>query len=97
KAADMVLHGIGDALTMAKRRNESEETVEKLRNERASGEAFGYYFNQGGDIVHQVRTVGIQLEELKSDKYVIAVAVCKSIASLLIYLYKPCKYEVFIS
>jgi central glycolytic genes regulator len=59
---------------MAERRNESEEVLKQLAENHAVGEALGSYFNQAGEIVQNVSTVGIQLEDLSPDKRVIAVA-----------------------
>ncbi|WP_163099105.1 sugar-binding transcriptional regulator [Peribacillus alkalitolerans] len=74
ESADIVLHGIGDAITMANRRNTSEDTLTKLEAEKVVGEAFGYYFNENGDVVHRVQTVGIQLDDLLQSKHIFAVA-----------------------
>jgi central glycolytic genes regulator len=74
RSASMVLHGIGDAITMAERRNTNTETLEKMKLEKAEGEAFGYYFNEAGEIVHKVHTVGLQLSDLDRIPNVIAVA-----------------------
>ena len=74
KSADMVIHGIGDALAMAKRRNSTPEMLEKLLIGKAVGEAFGYYYDENGEVVHKVLTVGIQLEDLSPEKRVITVA-----------------------
>ena len=70
----MVLHGIGDANVMAKRRNTKEEDMKLITNGHAVGEAFGYYFNEAGQVVHKVPTVGLQLQDLQKIKHVIAVA-----------------------
>lgn len=72
--ADIVLHGIGEAATMAKRRHTSEAIMKKIENGNAVGEAFGYYFNEMGEIIHKVQTVGIQLDYLDYAKNIIAVA-----------------------
>jgi central glycolytic genes regulator len=74
KSASMVLHGIGDAITMAERRKSKPEVKQKLENQVAVGEAFGYYFNEKGEIVHKVLTIGLQLEDLAQIPNVIAVA-----------------------
>ncbi|SFC26473.1 central glycolytic genes regulator [Bacillus sp. OV322] len=74
KSADIVLHGIGDAMRMAERRKTSPEIMEVLKDGEAVGEAFGYYFNENGEVVHKVKTVGIQLDDLHGLKNVIAVA-----------------------
>jgi central glycolytic genes regulator len=70
----MVLHGIGDAIAMAERRSTSSVDMGKIIQGKAVGEAFGYYFNESGDIVHRVRTIGLQLEDLHTVDQIIAVA-----------------------
>lgn len=74
KSASMVLHGIGDAKTMAERRKTNEKELDLLINERAEGEAFGYYFNEAGKVVHKVQTIGLQLQDLVHIPQIIAVA-----------------------
>lgn len=74
KSANMILHGIGDAITMAVRRRTPPEIIEKLRAEKAVSEAFGYYYNEAGEVVHKVNTIGLKPEELESNMCVIAVA-----------------------
>ena len=78
KEANIVLHGVGDALTMAKRRKTSDVVIKTLEEKQAVSEAFGYYFDQAGNIVHRVRTVGLHLEDLDSIDYVITIAGGKS-------------------
>ncbi|SDO40749.1 sugar-binding transcriptional regulator [Alkalicoccus daliensis] len=73
-SATMVIHGIGEAHTMAERRTTSDEVMKKLREKRAVAEAFGYYFNADGEIVHKVLTIGLQLEDLDHTPCIIAVA-----------------------
>lgn len=72
--SDIVVHGIGEAFTMAKRRNTSDAHMKKIENGHAVGEAFGYYFNEDGEIVHKVQTIGFQLEHLETEKHFIAIA-----------------------
>lgn len=74
QSASMVLHGIGDAMVMAKRRNTVEEDMKTIIAGKAAGEAFGYYFDKDGKIVHKVQTIGLQLDDLKNVRNVIAVA-----------------------
>lgn len=78
RESQFIVHGIGDALTMARRRQSSSEVIDKLQHHQATGEAFGYYFNQEGNIVHKVKTIGIQLEDVQSKPYIFAVAGGKS-------------------
>jgi central glycolytic genes regulator len=74
QSATIVIHGIGDAKKMAQRRKASEETLALLEKEQAVGEAFGYYFDGNGDVIHRINTFGIQLSDLTKDKRIITVA-----------------------
>lgn len=74
KNAKILIHGIGDAMKMAKRRHSSSNDFEILKQKNAVAEAFGYYFDAAGEVVHKVRTVGIQLEDLNESMKIIAVA-----------------------
>ncbi|WP_043930310.1 sugar-binding transcriptional regulator [Bacillus sp. EB01] len=74
KSARMVLHGIGDAKTMAERRKTQAADMEKILSNKAVAEAFGYYFNEQGEIVHKVLTIGLQLDDLINVPDVLAVA-----------------------
>ncbi|WP_077301142.1 sugar-binding transcriptional regulator [Virgibacillus pantothenticus] len=97
KTATVVMHGIGDALTMAYRRKTPEGIVEKLREHQAVSEAFGYYFDKKGNVVHKVRTVGIQLEDLKQIPYVITIAGGRSKAQAIASYFKRAKTELLIT
>ncbi|KAA1042498.1 sugar-binding transcriptional regulator [Macrococcus equipercicus] len=74
KSAEVVVHGIGNAMKMADRRATPEEVKALLVEQRAAGEAFGYYFDKSGNIIHKVRTIGLQLEDLPDKQHIIAVA-----------------------
>ncbi|TDQ36989.1 sugar-binding transcriptional regulator [Aureibacillus halotolerans] len=74
QSATMVVHGIGDALSMAKRRNTSKEDLADIEAQNAVGEAFGFYYNNSGQIIHKVKTIGLQLEDLHTVGAIIAVA-----------------------
>lgn len=74
KQARIVVHGIGDAKTMAIRRKSSPQVIAKLEKEKAVGECFGYYFNRDGQIVHRVRTLGLDLDKLELVEKKVAIA-----------------------
>ncbi|MBP1969439.1 central glycolytic genes regulator [Virgibacillus natechei] len=97
KGANVVLHGIGDALTMAKRRKTAETTIAKLKTNKAVSEAFGYYFDKDGNVVHKVRTVGIQLEDLSTIDYVITIAGGKSKGQAITSYFKQGKSDLLIT
>ena len=71
---DIVVHGIGNAVEMAYRRDTSDEIITMLNEKNAVGEAFGYYFNELGEIIYRINTIGIQLEQVKQSPHIIAVA-----------------------
>lgn len=74
RQARIVVHGIGDAIVMAERRKSDEATIASLRAEGALAEAFGYYFNRAGQVVHNIPTVGMRIEDIQLSEYVIGVA-----------------------
>jgi central glycolytic genes regulator len=74
RKARIVVHGIGDAVRMARRRNMDERSIAALVKDGALAEAFGYYFNRDGQVVHKMPTVGLRLEDIQHTETVIAVA-----------------------
>jgi central glycolytic genes regulator len=74
RSARIVVHGIGDAMVMARRRKSSEQTLAELRAQGALAEAFGYYFDRAGQVVHNIPTVGLRLEDIKRIEVAIGVA-----------------------
>ncbi|WP_088006494.1 sugar-binding transcriptional regulator [Indiicoccus explosivorum] len=85
--AEIVIHGIGDAGEMAARRESTPEELERIGNGGAVGEAFGYYFDESGQAVYRIRTVGIQLGQLEKVPVILAAAGGRSKAkAILSYL-----------
>lgn len=78
KSPSIVVHGIGEAFKMARRRDTPDAVIEQMKSEQAAGEAFGYYFDMDGRVVHRVPTIGLQLKDLAQSREVIAVAGGKS-------------------
>lgn len=74
RQANMVLHGIGLAEEMARRRGLAPEQITALLEQGAVGEAFGYYFAVDGSVIHSTSSVGLQLVELELIDEVVAVA-----------------------
>jgi central glycolytic genes regulator len=81
RKADIVLHGIGSAEEMARRREMPADKLAELLAKGAVGEAFGYYFTLDGKVVHSTTSVGLQLHELDLINEVIGVAGGKSKAA----------------
>ncbi|WP_174614235.1 sugar-binding transcriptional regulator [Virgibacillus ihumii] len=97
KSAGIVLHGIGDALTMAERRKTPKDVFKKLQAANAVSEAFGYYFDKQGDVVHKVRTIGIQLDDLTEAEQVITIAGGKSKANAIASYFKKGNSDLLIT
>src|SRR5690554_2532972 len=73
RRADILVHGIGTAEEMARRRGFDDASIMDLIAAGAVGEAFGCYFDAQGRIVHNTASVGLRLEDLESIPMVIAV------------------------
>lgn len=71
---DILLFGIGRASVMADRRVLEQTEIDKIMGKGAVAESFGYYFNKSGEIVHEISTIGIDLNKYKTIQNVIAVA-----------------------
>ncbi|WP_027086329.1 sugar-binding transcriptional regulator [Cohnella panacarvi] len=74
RSARIVVHGIGDAMTMAGRRKLSDVTKNELLKDGALAEAFGYYFDRSGKVVHRMATAGLRLEDIEAAGVVIGIA-----------------------
>lgn len=70
---DILVFGIGRADEMAMRRKLPKEQVKEIISKGAIGEAFGHYFNNKGEIVYKLNTVGINLETFQEIKENIAI------------------------
>lgn len=82
--ANILIYGVGRAELMAERRGLSEEEIDEIKDKGAVGEAFGYYFNKEGKIVHSTPSIGIRNEEIGKIETLIAVAGGKSKAKAII-------------
>lgn len=74
RSARIVVHGIGDATTMARRRKLDQGTIDDLIRDGALAEAFGYYFDREGRVVHRMVTAGLRLEDIEAADTVIGLA-----------------------
>ncbi|MHA0856319.1 sugar-binding transcriptional regulator [Paenibacillus sp. CMAA1364] len=79
----IIVHGIGDALEMTRRRRLDLDTIEGIQDEGAIAESFGYYFNKEGAMVHKMMTLGLRLEDIMNTEIVIGIAGGKTKASAI--------------
>ncbi|WP_136607670.1 sugar-binding transcriptional regulator [Paenibacillus dokdonensis] len=70
----IIMHGIGDAMEMTRRRRLDLSAVQDIQKEGAVAESFGYYFNEQGEVVHRMLTLGLRLEDIVSTEIVIGIA-----------------------
>ncbi|WP_042168814.1 sugar-binding transcriptional regulator [Paenibacillus gorillae] len=78
RSSRIVVHGIGDAKVMARRRRLKPELLDAITRDGGLAEAFGYYFDREGRVVHQMQTVGLRLDDIVKTEVVIGVAGGKS-------------------
>lgn len=63
-SASILVHGIGTAEEMARRRGAAPEEMERLRQKGAVGEVFGFFYNNKGEVVEYIPSLGLYLEDL---------------------------------
>ena len=73
RQASVVVHGVGTAVEMARRRNLSEAEIAHIQQLGAVGESFGFYFNSAGEVVYTTSSLGLRLADLSSVPTVICV------------------------
>jgi len=74
KKATILIHGIGAAEDMARRRGLDPGEWRRIKEWGAVGEAFGYYFDARGKIIHATPSIGLGLEDMMGVGHVLAVA-----------------------
>ncbi len=72
--ANVVIHCVGDAVAMAKRRQMPADVVALLEKQHVVGEAFGDFFDASGQIVYRVPKLGLSISDLDAMDLVVAVA-----------------------
>lgn len=97
RAARIVIHGIGEAKTMATRRKSSPGLLTKLGQNHAVAEAFGYYLDAAGHIVHRQKTIGLQLDDLPDKETVISVAGGSSKAEAIAAFLKKSPHSILVT
>ena len=95
--ANILLHGIGSAEEMARRRDMSEEQVSALLDKGAVGEALGYYFNAQGEVVYTTTSIGLHLKDLQKIEQVIVVAGDSAKAQAIISVVSPKYHDLLIT
>lgn len=95
--ADIIVFGIGRADVMAVIRGCSDQEVKDTLHRGAVGEAFGYYFDIDGNVIHSNPTIGINKSDIEKIKNVVAVAGGKDKAKAIIAVGKQLNSGVIIT
>ena len=85
---DVVIHGIGLAQDMARRRGYDSVRLSELREKKVVTECFGCFFDSEGKIVDRVHQVGLQFENLNKIPHIFAFA-CGGRKAKAIKAYMP--------
>lgn len=97
RQATVVVHGIGGAVKMARRRQLGHAEIAALEQSGAVAEAFGYYFDEEGRTVYSMSTVGLRLGDLANMRLVVGVAGGGSKARAIAAAARAYKMDVLIT
>ncbi|MFD1674215.1 sugar-binding transcriptional regulator [Alicyclobacillus fodiniaquatilis] len=97
RSSTVVVHGIGDALKMARRRQASAEEMAQLERDKAVAEAFGYYFDEHGQVVYSMKTLGLRLSDISHVRFVLAVAGGKAKATAIVSAAKAYRIDALVT
>ncbi len=95
--ADVVLHGIGRADDMAKKRQLPAAVESEVLRKGAVAEAYGCYFDRKGKLVYSASTVSHDLGALKPNCALIAVAAGTRKAEAIISIMRSRKHEMLVT
>ncbi|MDO4814075.1 MAG: sugar-binding domain-containing protein [Gemella sp.] len=65
KNTSIIIHSIGDAFEMARRRKLSKEVLRLLKDKSAYSESFGSYFDYQGNVIYETETIGMKGEDVE--------------------------------
>lgn len=80
---NLLVFGLGNAKEMAARRKANKDVLDRIVKDNLTAEAFGYFFDNEGNVKMQTNSVGISLDNFKEIKNSIGVAAGKSKAEAI--------------
>jgi central glycolytic genes regulator len=95
KHADVLIHGVGEAQTMALRRSHEPDIIHYI-TQNCVGEALGHYFSLDGHCVYTTNSVGFRLNDLAEVGKVIAVAGGRKKAEAIVAVTRAGSQDVLI-
>ncbi|KRM56471.1 sugar-binding transcriptional regulator [Lacticaseibacillus sharpeae] len=72
--SSVVIHSVGEALVMARRRNMPTDIQKMLREHHAVAETFGTFFDADGQVVYKIPKIGLRIRDLDNIPFVFAIA-----------------------
>ncbi|SHJ18554.1 sugar-binding transcriptional regulator [Lutispora thermophila] len=72
--ADIFIFGLSTFEQIAKKRKLDDEMKNNLKRKGAFAEAFGYYFNKKGEVIHKSGSIGIKIEGYGNISTVVCIA-----------------------
>ena len=95
--ADILVHGMGRADSMARRRGLAPEVLQKLENEGAVGEAIGQYCSLDGKVVYVTNNAGLMVNDLMHIRKVIGIGGGKSKAAAILAVIRASRQDILIT
>lgn len=95
--ADILVHGMGRADTMARRRGLAPDVLQKLENEGAVGEAIGQYCSLDGKVVYVTNNAGLMVNDLMHIRKVIGIGGGKSKAAAILAVIRASRQDILIT
>lgn len=96
KKADILVQGIGQAEKMAVRRGLDKDSITKLVDRGAVGEALGQYCTLSGEVVFTTNSIGLMFSDVASIHAVIAVASGRAKAQAIVAVLRAVRQDVLI-
>lgn len=97
KTSDIMIHGIGRALDMAKRRGVKPQELDEMKKRGAVGEALGTYYAAGGKEIRYNKRPATLLDDFSQIKTVMAVAGGRSKADAIMAVAASGKVDILVT
>ena len=95
--ADILVHGMGRADSMARRRGLAPDILQKLEKEGAVGEAIGQYCSLDGKVVYVTNNAGLMVNDLMHIRKVIGIGGGKSKAAAILAVIRASRQDILIT
>ncbi|HIU64126.1 MAG TPA: DNA-binding transcriptional regulator [Candidatus Avacidaminococcus intestinavium] len=97
RQADVLVHGMGRADEMAKRRDLDENVLQQLELDGAVGEAIGQYCSLEGEVVYVTNNAGLMVNDLFKIKTVIGVGGGRSKSAAILAVIRATRQDILVT